>query len=100
MSSVKITYPLGIRNPPSRRHRRESAGLGPGHDLTLLRDRSEAGDVDDGLGEGLRRFLGQVVPYSAADLAVLVLAAEFGGVGGGLWVRRAVGVAFHGDGRH
>ena len=58
------------------------------------------GDVDDGFGEGLRRFLRQIVADAARDGPVLIFAGEFLGVGAGLRVRRAVGVAFQRDGRH
>src|SRR5262249_27408622 len=57
-------------------------------------------DVDDRLGEGLRGFLGQVVPDAACDGPVLVVAGELAGVGAGVRVRRAVGVAFERDGGH
>ena len=57
-------------------------------------------DVDDRLGEGLRRFLRQVVADAALDGPVRIPAGEFPGVGGGLRMRRAVGVAFHRDGGH
>jgi hypothetical protein len=46
------------------RHAGESRPLSP----------SERVDVDDRLGEGLRCFLRQVVPDTAADCPVLVLA--------------------------
>src|SRR5690242_8374623 len=59
-----------------------------------------AGDVDDGLGEGLRGFLRQVVPDAAGDGPVLVLAGELVPVGGGFRVRCAVGVTFEGDRRN
>src|SRR5258705_11036311 len=62
--------------------------------------RSSFGDVDDGFGKRLRSFLRQVVPNAAFDQPVRILAREFLGVGAGLRMRRAVGVAFHGDGRH
>src|ERR1700733_6346634 len=56
--------------------------------------------VDDGFGESLRSLLRQVVPDTALDDPVLVLAGEFAGVGAGVRVRRAVGVSLQGDGRH
>src|SRR5215472_19337065 len=62
------------------------------------RARSHLGNVDDGLGERLRGYLWQVVPDAAGDEAVLVLAGEFLGVGAGVRMRGAVGVAFHRDG--
>src|SRR5271166_5225329 len=55
---------------------------------------SEFGDVDDSLCKGLRCFLRQVVPDAARDESVHVLAGEFGGIGAGLRMRRAVRVAF------
>src|SRR5215472_527409 len=62
--------------------------------------RSEAAGVGDRLGEGLRGFLGQVVPYAAEDGPVRVLAGEFAGIGAGIGVWCAVGVALEGDGGH
>src|SRR5579862_1419449 len=62
--------------------------------------RSVAVDIDYGLGEGLRGFLGQVVPDATADHPVLILARELAGIGAGVRVRRAVGVALESDGRH
>src|SRR5215467_15748015 len=69
---------------------------------TLRRDlhRSEAIDVGYRLGEGLRGFLGQVVPDAALDRPVRVLTGKLAGVGAGVWVRRAVGVPLEGDGGH
>jgi signal transduction protein with GAF and PtsI domain len=40
---------------------------------------NEAVDVHDGLGEGVRGLLRQVVPDAAADHPVLVLAGELAG---------------------
>src|SRR5689334_2547092 len=62
--------------------------------------RSALGDVDDRFGEGPRRLLRQVVADAAGDHPVLVPARELPGVGARLRVRRAVGVALEGDGRH
>src|SRR2546430_10854416 len=61
--------------------------------------RSVSVGVDDGLGEGTGGFLGQVVPDAAFDQPVLVPAGELAGVGAGVGVRGAVGVALEGDGR-
>src|SRR5215472_18325622 len=52
--------------------------------------RLERVDVEDRLGEGLRGFLGQVVPDAARDRPVLVLACELAGVSAWVRVRRAV----------
>jgi hypothetical protein len=62
--------------------------------------RSDFGDVDDCFSEGLRSFLRQVVPDAALDRPVLVSARKFLGIGGGVRVRRTVGVTFEGDGGH
>src|SRR5215471_6633670 len=61
---------------------------------------AERVDVDDSLGERLRRFLGQVVPDTAGDIPVLVLTGELRRVSTRLRMRRAVRVAFHRDGRN
>ena len=61
---------------------------------------SESVDVDDGFGEGLRRFLRQIVSDAACDEPMLVFAGEFRAVGGHLRMRRAIGIAFHGDRGH
>ena len=66
----------------------------------MSRPRSNLRDVDDGLGERLRGFLRQVVPDAAVDRAVRIFAGEFLGVGGGLRMRRAVGIALERDGGH
>src|SRR2546421_8378312 len=57
-------------------------------------------DIDDGLGEGLRRFLGQIVPDAVLDGPVRILAREFGAVGCGVWMGCAIGIALKGDGGH
>src|SRR5580700_10499158 len=62
--------------------------------------RSDFGDVDDRFGKGARGFLRQIVPDAARDGPVRIFAGELLGVGAGLRMRRAVGVAFHGDGGH
>jgi hypothetical protein len=59
----------------------------------LDRHRSQRIDIDDRLGEGLRGFLGHVVPDAAFDHPVRVLAREFVGVGAGVGVGGAVGAA-------
>ena len=59
-----------------------------------------AGDIDDGLGEGLGCFLRQVVPDAARNDTMLVAAREFRRVDAGVRVRRAIGVAFERDGGH
>jgi hypothetical protein len=65
--------------------------------LWLLRS-SEGVDINDGLGKALRSFLRQIVPDAAIDGPVRVLAREFAGIGAGLRVWRAVGIAFEGNG--
>jgi hypothetical protein len=62
--------------------------------------RSGLGHIGDSLGEGLRRFLRQVVSDPAGQRPVLVGAGEFLSVCCGFGMRRAVGVAFQGDGRN
>jgi hypothetical protein len=61
---------------------------------------SSLGDVDDRFSKSLRGFLREVVPNAARDVPVLIPAGEFVGIGAGVQVRCAVGIAFHGDGRH
>src|SRR5262249_58706148 len=61
---------------------------------------SEAVDIDDCLGECLRRFLGEIVADSARDDPMLILAGELPRIGSSVGVRRAVGVAFERDGGH
>src|SRR6476661_5909422 len=61
---------------------------------------TETVDVDDGLGERLRRLLRKVVTDATRDVSVLVLAREFPSVGAGLGMGGAVGVALHGDRGH
>ena len=51
-------------------------------------------------GEGLWGFLRQIVPDAALDDPVLIFAGELLGIGAGLRVRRAIGVALHRDRRH
>ena len=43
--------------------------------------RSTFSNVDDSLGKGLRRFLGQIVSDAALDDPVRVFAGEFPGIG-------------------
>jgi hypothetical protein len=57
-------------------------------------------DVDDGLSEGLRGFLGQIVTNAAFDQPVLVLAEEFVAIRRRHRMRRTVGIAFKGDRGH
>src|SRR4029077_8202674 len=54
-------------------------------------------DVDDRLGECLRRFLWQVVSDAALDQPVLILAGEFLRIRRGLRMGCAVRIAFEGD---
>jgi len=66
---------------------------------------SEMVDVDNGLSEGLRRFLWQIVADAARDEPVVILAREFPAIG--RWIRGVWGtirIAFesncgHGNGR-
>jgi hypothetical protein len=81
-----------------------------GHALTMavasaaysntMNARSKPVDVDDGLREGLRGLLRQVVADAALDQPVFIAPGELLRVGTGVRVRRTVGIAFHGDGRH
>ena len=57
-------------------------------------------DVNDRLGEGLRSFLRQIVPYAAGDEAVLVFAREPVPIRSAGRVDCTVGVALHGDRGH
>ena len=56
--------------------------------------------VEHGLCERLRGFLRQIVADAASNQTKLILASELLGVCLRLRVRRAVGVALQGDGRH
>src|ERR1700761_3497315 len=67
---------------------------------TVLRIGSALRNVDHGLGERLRGLLRQIVPDPAGDGAMLILAGELAGVSGRRRMRRAVGIAFHGDRRY
>src|SRR5450755_3662356 len=62
--------------------------------------RLESVDIDDRLGKGQRRFLGQIVPDAARDDAVRIATHEFPGIGTGLGVWGPIGIAFQGDRRH
>src|SRR5882672_1413788 len=62
--------------------------------------RSDFGNVDDGLGKGLRGFLGQIVPDAAGDGPVRISAREFLGIGAGVRVWCAIGITFHRNRRH
>src|SRR4029077_20496220 len=66
--------------------------------ISFLRS-SRRADIDNGLGESLRRLLRQIVADAARDGPVLVLAREFLRVSARLRAGRAVGVAFKSDGR-
>ena len=57
-------------------------------------------NIDHRLREGLRGFLRQVVADAAGDGPVRIFPREHFGIGAGFRMRRAVGVAFHGDGGH
>ena len=60
------------------------------------------GDIylSDRVGESLGSFLRQVVPDAARNGPVRVAAGEFAGVGAGVGVRRAIGIALERDRRH
>src|SRR6476469_2054890 len=58
---------------------------------------SSASHIDNGVGKGLRGLLRQVVSDAPGDQAVGVFAGKLPGVGFGVRMRRAVGVAFEGD---
>jgi hypothetical protein len=62
--------------------------------------RSIAVDIDDGLSEGLRGLLRQIVSNTARDSLVCILAGKFLGIGTGIQVWSAIGIPFEGDGRH
>src|SRR5450631_980663 len=62
--------------------------------------RSVTVDVDHGLGKCLRRFLRQIVPDPARNSPVRILARKFPGIGAWIQMRRAIGIAFHGNGGH
>src|SRR5579864_4541875 len=57
-------------------------------------------DIDDSLGKGLGRFLGQIVPDAACDDPVFIAAREFPGIGTGVRVWCAIGIAFKSDSRY
>ena len=65
---------------------------------TLLRLRF--GDVDDRFGKRVWGLLRQIMPDAARDGSMRVFAGEFFGIGGGFGMRRAIGVALEGNGRH
>src|SRR5262245_47083845 len=66
----------------------------------LALGRSACRDVHDSLGEGLRRFLREIVADAPGDVPMLVWSGKHLRVRSRVRVRRAVGVAFHRDGRH
>src|SRR5437899_6384324 len=77
------------------RPRRQVSRLASGTRLS-----SSARHFDDGVGEGLRRLLRQVMSDAAGDEAVGIFAGKLPGVDLGVRMRRAIGVAFKGDGGH
>ena len=81
----------GSRSPSYLRQRKD---FSPGLISPLL----ACTDIDNGLGEGGRRFLGQIVADTAGDGPMLVFAGEFVRVCTGLQVWRAIGVAFERNG--
>src|SRR5271166_6328219 len=60
----------------------------------------QLGDIEDSLGEGLRRFLRQVVPDATRDEPVHVFACELVRIGAGFRMWRAVGIAFQSNRGH
>src|SRR5580693_9367500 len=68
--------------------------------VRFMRRLSQAFNIDDGLREGLRSFLRQVVADAAGDKAVLILARELSAIRRAGRVDCTVGVAFHGDRGH
>src|SRR5207344_3011026 len=69
--------------------------------LLLMQTKGSAlADVDNGLCEGLRSLLGQIVTDAALHEAMQVFAGELLGVGGRICMWRAVLIAFEGDGRY
>ena len=59
---------------------------------------SECVGVEDGLGEGLWGFLGEVVADAAGYGPMSIFADELAGIGAGVGMRSAVRIAFKGDG--
>src|ERR1044072_1567888 len=62
--------------------------------------RSIAIHFQDSVGKSLRRFLRQIVTDAAGDKPLGIFAGEFFSISCVGRMRRAVGIAFHGDGRH
>src|ERR1700686_3863900 len=62
--------------------------------------RSIARDLEDGVGECLRRLLWQVVPDASCDDPVRILPRELLGIRTGIGMRRTVGITLEGDGGH
>src|SRR5215213_10099760 len=58
------------------------------------------GDLEDRVGERFGGFLGKVVADAALDGPVRIGASELPGIGTGVRMGGAVGVALQGDGRH
>src|SRR5438445_9837909 len=57
-------------------------------------------NVDDGFGESLRRFLGQIVPDAALDRSMRIFAQEHLCVGTRLRVWCTIGITFKSNGGH
>jgi hypothetical protein len=73
----------------------------PGASAGLMRERrSIPVNIEDRLGEGLRRFLRRIVPDAPREHPVRIFAREFLGIRPGVRVRRPVGIPFQGDGGH
>jgi hypothetical protein len=56
--------------------------------------------IHDSFGKRLRSFLRQIVSHAARDRTLRIFAGEFSRISTGIRVWGAIGVAFHGDGRH
>src|SRR5881227_1031860 len=63
-------------------------------------DEKSSVDIDDSLGKGLGSFLRQIVPDAARDDPVFIAAREFPGIGTGLRVWCAIGIAFKSNRGH
>jgi hypothetical protein len=57
-------------------------------------------DIDDSLGKGLGRFLGQIVPDAARDDPVFIAAREFPDIGTDVRVKCPIGIVFQGNRGH
>src|SRR5262245_53429436 len=83
-----------------RRLKNELAGSKDGEQTCPRLRPSACGDVHNSLGEGLRRFLRQVVSYAARNGPMLVLARKLLGVRTRIRAWCAIGIALKSDGGH